>query len=155
MTLTQLKTKANQKLQEFWDALILRQEAYFLKHNKFFQLLITDPVVDGVDTTWELRTPSDEKHALDVNFSFNSPVPFSISVDEFVGDTVGFSATAIVELPNGDRYTRTRTAVPTVQEATYAPQEDITQPQVELTPKQITSWDIQTTEWELVVDETV
>ena len=153
MTLQQLQTKANTKLQEFWDALIVKQEAYFLKHNKFFQLLVTDPVVDGVDTTWVLRTPSDEQHALDVDFSFNSPIPFSISVDEFVGDETGFSATAIVELPDARRFTRTRRAVPVVQEATYEPQNTPDDPLVELTPKQITDWTIETTAWAEIIEE--
>jgi len=109
MTLNQLKTKANAKLTDFWQALQVRQGAYFAKHGKYFQLLITDPVVDGVDTSWQLRTPSDEKHALDVGFEFNSPIPFSISVDEWVGkDAQGYSATATVELPDGRKFSRTR-----------------------------------------------
>lgn len=109
MTLNQLKTKANAKLTDFWQALQVRQDAYFAKHGKYFQLLISDPVVDGVDTTWVLRTPSDEQHALDVGFEFNSPIPFSISVDEWVSkDAQGYSATATVELPDGRRFSRTR-----------------------------------------------
>jgi hypothetical protein len=147
MNLNQLKNKANTKLQEFWDLLIVKQETYFLKHNKFFQLLVTNPVVDGVDTTWEIRKPNDEKHVIDVDFEFNSPVPFQISVDEWVGDDRGFSATATVELPDGRKFTRTRTAIPTIVEATYAPQEDIDTPRVELTPKAITDWTIETSNW--------
>jgi hypothetical protein len=108
MTLQQLQTKANTKLGEFWDALVIKQEAYFNKHGKYFQLLITSPVVDGADTTFVLRKPSDELHALDVDFEFNSPIPFSISVDEWVGSTVGFSVTAIVELPDGRKFRRSR-----------------------------------------------
>jgi hypothetical protein len=149
MTLTQLKNKANIKLSEFWDALIIKQEAYFLKHNKFFQLLITDPVIDGVDTTWVLEHPYDEPHAIDVDFEFNSPVPFQISIDEWVGNDKGFTATAVIELPNGNRYTRSRTAVPTVQEATYEPHEPGETP-VLITPKTITDWTINTTAWTLV-----
>lgn len=109
MTLAELKTKANAVLTNFWQELQVRQDAYFAKHGKYFQLLITDPVVDGVDTTWVLKHPSDERHSLDVNFSFNSPVPFSISVDEWGRHNErGYSATATIELPNGDRYQRTR-----------------------------------------------
>lgn len=151
MTLESLKTKANTKLTEFWDLLLPKQEAYFLKHNKFFQLLITDPVVDGVDTTFEIRKPNDELHAVDVDFEFNSPIPFSISVDEWVGGDTGFSVTVYVELPTGEKYTRTRTAVPVIQEATYEPNNDpLVTEQVELTPRQITDWTINTTGWELV-----
>lgn len=156
MTLAELRDKANAKLTVFWDALIIKQEAYFLKHGKFFQLLVTDPVVDGADTTWEIRKPNDERHELDVNFEFNSPVPFQISVDEWVGKESGFSVTVVVELPSGEKYTRTRTAVPVVQEATYEENTDpTTTASVELTPKQVTDWTINTTAWTLVEEPTV
>jgi len=151
MTLTELRNKADAKLLEFWDALIVKQEKYYLKHNKFFQLLVTDPVVDGADTTWELRTPNDEKHAIDVDFSFNSPVPFSISVDEWVGGDTGFSATATVELPDGRKFTRSRSAVPVVQEAVYD-NTDIDNP-VLVTPKAVTDWTINTTAWSEVIEQ--
>ena len=109
MTLNQLKTKANTKLGEFWTSLVIKQDAYFAKHGKYFQLLVTSPVVDGADTTWEIRKPNDEKHAIDVDFTFNSPIPFSIKVDEWVRlGEAGYSATATVELPDGRRFTRTR-----------------------------------------------
>ena len=108
MTLQELQTKANAKLVTFWDALEIRQDAYFALHGKYFQLLITDPVVDGVDTTWELRQPNDELHALDVGFEFNSPVPFSIRVNEWSGDTPGYQAWAEVTLPNDDMWFRWR-----------------------------------------------
>lgn len=107
-TLTQIRDKANAKLTDFWVALQTRQDSYFAKHGKYFQLIITDPVVDGVDTTWELRTPSDERHIADVGFSFNSPIPFQIVVDEWVGEIKGHTATATIELLNGRRFTRSR-----------------------------------------------
>ena len=109
MTLGQLRDKANIVLTDFWQLLVAKQDAYHAKHGKYFQLLITDPVVDGADTTFVLRKPNDEQHLLDVDFEFNSPVPFQISVDEWVSpDGVGFSATATVELPDGRKFTRTR-----------------------------------------------
>ena len=108
MTLAQLKTKANAVLATFWAELQTKQNAYFAKHGKYFQLLITDDVVDGVDTTFIVRTPNDELHAIDVDFTFNSPVPFSISVDEWVGETRGYSATATVQLPDGRKFRRSR-----------------------------------------------
>lgn len=108
MTLQQLKTKANAKLTDFWDALSTKQDAYYAKHGKYFQLLVTSPVVDGADTTFEVTHPNDEKHLVDVDFDFTAPVPFQISVDEWVGnESIGYSATATVELPNGNKYTRT------------------------------------------------
>lgn len=108
MTLTQLRNKANAVLANFWAELQTKQNAYFAKHGKYFQLLITDDVVDGVDTTFIVRKPNDELHAIDVDFTFNSPVPFSISVDEWVGETRGYSATATVQLPDGRKFRRTR-----------------------------------------------
>lgn len=109
MTLIQLRTKANEKLGEFWTALQARQDAYFAKHGKYFQLLITDPVVDGVDTTFQVRKASDEKHLVDVDFTFNSPVPFQISVDEWTSAKGnGYQARATIELPDGRRFSRLR-----------------------------------------------
>lgn len=108
MTLLQLKNKAGAVLSTFWSELQVKQNAYFAKHGKYFQLRITNDVVDGVDTTWEIRKPNDELHPLDVDFTFNSPVPFAISVDEWVGETRGYSATATVQLPDGRKFKRTR-----------------------------------------------
>lgn len=152
MTLAQLKTKANTKLGEFWDALLPRQEVYFLKHGKCFQLLVSSPVVDGADTTFVLTHPNDEKHAVDVDFTFNSPIPFQISVNEWVGETVGVNVQATVELPDGRRFERSRSAVPTIVEATYS--DDIDNP-VELTPKSVSGWTVETTNWNEVIDNDI
>lgn len=109
MTLTQLRDKANIVLTNFWQLLVQKQEAYHAKHGKYFQLLVTDRVVDGVDTTFEVRKPNDELHPVDVDFEFNSPVPFQIQVDEWGRyEARGYSATATVELPDGRKFTRTR-----------------------------------------------
>ena len=155
MTLAQLRTKANTKLGEFATALQTRQTAYYLKHNKFFQLLVTSPVVDAEDTTWELITPNDEKHAVDVNFSFNSPIPFQVEVSEWKGEVDGYSITAVIELPNGDRYTRTRTCEPVIQKAVLEVVEDneLNPDTVEVTPKAITGWTENTTVWRLIEEE--
>lgn len=108
-TLTQIRNKANSVLTTFWSALQPKQTNYFNKHGKYFQLLITNPVVDGVDTTFEVRKPNDEKHVLDVDFTFDSPIPFQISVDEWLGPNgVGYSATATVELLDGRKFRRSR-----------------------------------------------
>lgn len=137
MTLASLKTKANAKLVDFWGLLLPKQESYFLKHGKFFQLLVTDPVVDGADTTFQIRKPNDELHAVDVDFTFNSPIPFQISVDEWIGDESGFSVTVVVELPDGKKYTRNRTAVPIFVSGV------------------ITDWTSETSNWALVVEQTL
>lgn len=114
MTLLELRTKADSVLNTIWTALANRQEQYRTKNNKYFQLLASAVVVDGVDTVLEISHPSDEAYLSDVQFSFGSPVPFQIRVDEFGDDgALGFSARAIIELPNGNRYYKQRTLVDT------------------------------------------
>ncbi len=108
MTPTQLRDKADAKLTTFWEVLRKRQDAYFLKHGKYFQLLVTENVVDGVETVFVVRKPNDELHPIDVDFTFGSPIPFSVSVDEWVGDTRGYSATATVQLLDGRKFRRSR-----------------------------------------------
>lgn len=111
MTLTELRDKADTVLAQFWTALRTRQNAYYAKHGKYFQLLIspTDMVVGGVDTDYAVRHPSSERYIDDVSFAFTSKVPFQIRIDEWVGPQGnGYSATVWVQLPNGNMYTRTR-----------------------------------------------
>lgn len=110
MTLAQLRDKADAKLATFWALLVQKQAAYHAKHGKYFQLLVSpeNAVIDGLDTDFTLRSPSDEVHALDVDFPWTEKVPFQIQVDEWVGADTGFIATVFVQLPNGDIYTRSR-----------------------------------------------
>ena len=111
MTLAELRDKADTVLAQFWTALRTRQNAYYAKHGKYFQLLIspTTAVVDGADTDYTVRKPFDEKFQEDVNLTFTSKIPFQIYVEEWVGPTgKGYSATVWIKLLNGDMYTRTR-----------------------------------------------
>lgn len=145
MTLAQLKTKANAKLVPFWQMLIDKQPKYFLKYGKFFQLLVTPKVVDGVDTGFSLILPPHEQHVIDVDFPWTDTLPFQISVLEWVGETRGFSATATVELPNGDIYKRTRSATAEIADAVY----DNTDPMkpVLVTPPTVSSFIQEDTDW--------
>lgn len=111
MTLQELQTKANAKLADFWTALQTKQDAYFAKHGKYFQLLITSKVVDGADTTFQVLHPSDEQNLADADFTFASPIPFQIEVSEWVGHDVGYFVTATVELLNGRRFRRFRNSL--------------------------------------------
>lgn len=111
MTLAELRYKADTVLAQFWTALKTRQDAYYAKHGKYFQLLMspTTAVVDGVYTDYVVRHPSDVKYVDDVSFSFTSKVPFQLYVDEWVGPRGnGYSATVWVKLLNGDIYIRSR-----------------------------------------------
>jgi len=108
-TLAQIRTKADAKLAEFWPILQAKQDAYFAKHGKYFQLLVspTVTVVDGVDTDFGVRHPTDEPHQID--FGFASQVPFQIEVHEWVnGGDRGYKAIVTVELLDGRIFTRNR-----------------------------------------------
>ena len=111
-TLKQIKDKADAQLVKFWKVLQSRQDTYFVKHGKYFQLLVSpsNTVIDGVDTDYTQRVPSDEKYIVDRDFSFAEKVPFQIVVDEWVGkgDDIGYKATVYVELPDGRIFTRSR-----------------------------------------------
>lgn len=66
------------------------------------------PVVDGADSTFTVRKPSDEKFVVDVEFPWTDKIPFNIRVDEWVGHDKGYVATAQVELPDGRKFQRSR-----------------------------------------------
>ena len=110
MTLAELRDKADARLATFWTALVTKEEAYFAKHGKYFQLLVTPEtnVVDGLDSDFTVRHPSDEVHIVDVDFAFATKIPFNIQVHEWVGEDKGFTAIAQVELPDGRKFQRSR-----------------------------------------------
>ena len=110
-TLQEIRQKADAKLATFWTLLQSKQDAYFAKRGKYFQLLITPEtkVVDGIDSDFALRNPSDEKYVLDVDFPWSEKIPFQIEVHEWVsGDDKGYKAIVWIELPDGRIYTRNR-----------------------------------------------
>ena len=108
-TLKQIRDKADAQLTQFWGVLTARQDAYFTKHGEYIQLLLTDRVVDGEDTTLEIRHHSGETHAEDIQLSFNSPISFQISVGVWGRyEERGYSATVTIELLNGRKFSRTR-----------------------------------------------
>ena len=109
-TLKQVRDKADAKLVQFWQLLQEKQDNYYAKHGKYFQLLVypETKVADGIDSDFTLRKPSDEKFALDVNFPWTDKVPFQIKVDEWVGPNgAGYQASVFVEW-NGRTFTRSR-----------------------------------------------
>jgi len=110
MTLTELRDKADAVLVNFWKELKTRQDSYFAKHGKYFQLLVSpeQSVIDGADSDFIVRHPSDVKSLEDISVNFTSKIPFQIEVDEWVGEDKGYTATVTVELLNGDKYTRSR-----------------------------------------------
>lgn len=109
MTLLELRQKADPILVDFWTALKKKQNAYFAKHGKYFQLLVspTDEVVDGADSTFTVRKPSDEKYVVDVDFAWATKIPFQIEVHEWVGEDKGYVAHVKVKVGE-DTYCRSR-----------------------------------------------
>lgn len=112
LTLTQLRDKADAKLAVFWQELQKKQGAYYAKHGKYFQLLVSpeNSVIDGLDSDFTLRKPTDEVYKKDVDFAWTEKIPFQIEVHEWVGPNgnVGYKAIVWIQLPNGTIYTRSR-----------------------------------------------
>jgi len=109
-TLKQVRDKADAKLAQFWSALQTKQAAYYAKHGKYFQLMVTGGrgVDQGEEYDFVLRHPSDEPHAIDVDFPWTDKLPFEIQVDEWVGPNgEGYKAQVWVDY-NGTIYSRHR-----------------------------------------------
>lgn len=109
-SLVQVRNKADAKLADIWPKLVQKQNAYYAKNGKYFQLLVS-PVLqpdDGTDSPFTARYPSDEKFIKDVDVAWAETVPFQIEVDEWVGpDGAGFKAMVTVRV-NGSYYRRER-----------------------------------------------
>jgi len=109
--LSEVREKADAVLTTFWLALKVKQEAYFAKHGKYFQLLVspTTNVVDGADSTFTVRKPSDEKYVVDVDFTWITKIPFNIEVHEWVGEKDNIGYVVHVKMKVGeDTYCRSR-----------------------------------------------
>lgn len=110
-TLLEIRQKADPILTNFWVALKAKQDAYFAKHGKYFQLLVspTTEVKDGVDSTFAVRKPTDEKFLVDVDFAWATKIPFQIEVHEWVGVKDNKGYTALVKVKVGEEiYCRRR-----------------------------------------------
>lgn len=109
-TLNQVRNKANNKLTTFWQALQTRQDAYFQKHGKYFQLLVGSALtLDGADTPFSVVSPSDEAHAVDIDYAWSETVPFQIQIHEWVGPQ-GSGYRGVVQINHeGTIYQRERT----------------------------------------------
>lgn len=108
-TLKQVRDKANAKLETFWGALSTRQDSYFAKHGKYFQLLVGSELTqDGADTSFSVVLPSDETNIIDIDTSWTDTVPFQLSVHSTNGPD-GHSYIGRVRIKhNEDIYQRTR-----------------------------------------------
>ena len=110
LTLQQLRDKANARLAAFWPELVAKQDAYFAKHGKYFQKIITNQPTDVEELAWVDNAPNDEKHPDDaVLTTAGGALPFAISIDEWTkGVQAGWSATVTVKLADGTLYRRKR-----------------------------------------------
>ena len=108
-TLQQVRDKANAKLVTFWAALQTRQNIYFTNHGKYFQLLIGSGLtIDGDDTLFTVVSPSDEAHAIDIDYRWSDTVPFQIEVHEWVSaSSAGYRSIVTVNY-QGTLYRRER-----------------------------------------------
>lgn len=108
-TLIEVRNKANAKLADMWPKLQTRQDAYFVRHGKYFQLLAGSALTDdGADTTFSVVSPSDEMHVIDIDTTWSETVPFQIEIHEWVG-TSGKGYKGIVTVKhNGTKYRRER-----------------------------------------------
>lgn len=125
-SLQQIRNKADAKLLVFWDALMIRQEAYHLLHDNYFQFRLTNNVVDGVDSDFIFEHPDDQIWPDDVAFSFPDKIPFQLVCTPFGGGEIdhmrGFRLQVFVELLDGRRFTRWRELTDTrtrTSEGTY------------------------------------
>lgn len=113
MTLAELQTKANTVLADFWSALKTREDAYFVKHGRYFQLLASPAIVvsDGTDSTFTTSLPAYEVDSADIAFTYSSPVPFRIAVHQWVdpkNNRVGYTGMVFVKLLDGRVFWRKR-----------------------------------------------
>jgi hypothetical protein len=113
MTLSELQQKANPVLLDFWNTLQARQDAYFAKHGRYFQLLVSPEikVIDGVDSTFSVRTPSYEQNIADYQLTYSALVPFQIEVHQYKSpNSFGYIAIVTAELLDGRTFKRSRTS---------------------------------------------
>lgn len=106
-TLKQIKNESDVKLTNFWKVLQLRQKAFFAKHGKYFQLLVspTTEVVNGRESKFSVRKPIDEKFAADVSMPWTVKVPFQVEVYEWTkGSKAGYSMNVTIKTRNGEVY---------------------------------------------------
>ena len=111
LTLKQLRDKANARLTPFFKEVSDKQDAYFAKHGKYFQKLITNQPKDEEEVDWSDNAPADEKHSKDAELATaGGKLPFAIKIDEFVGpdNTAGWSMTCTVKLSDDTMYRRKR-----------------------------------------------
>lgn len=101
-------SKANTKLTQFWVLLAEKQDAYYARHGRYFQLIITpdEAVIDGVDSTFEIKSPNYQPIVRQIDFPWASKIPFQIEVNTIGDDT--YEAVVRAELRDGRKFIRSR-----------------------------------------------
>jgi len=109
ITLEDLQIKSDTKFDALFSDLEIAQNAYFTLYGKYFQLLESPiiNVIDGTDSDFSKRHPSDEIHSANVSFEFSNKIPFNIVVHEWGGpDGFGYKCIAKITLREGLSYAR-------------------------------------------------
>lgn len=95
-TLKQIRDKVDAFLADLWvNKIVPKQEAYFAKHGRYAQVLISPENIpaDDAEGTFVKRPPSDEQFAADFEFTIDAPIPASIEIHiHDRGDEHGFTA---------------------------------------------------------------
>ena len=104
-------TKATGAFDLLFAEIQKKQEAYHTKHGKYFQSLVTptSKVLDGADSTFVKRVPTDEKHMLDAQMTYSVKIPFQARIDEWVNDKgTGYKVIATITRSDGAQYERVK-----------------------------------------------
>jgi len=110
MTLSELKTKINSKLLEIKPLIEERQEAYFLKRNRYWQGIATPQKVpsDGLDTTIETTLKPSYQTEDWSEMGLNVALPMQLEIHQYRTPKNECGYVVIVKVKLGDEiYIRT------------------------------------------------
>lgn len=101
--LSQVKAQADTAFASLWVEVSASQDSYNSKHAKYFQSLISpdEEVVNAEAHPFIVVSPSDEKHAEDVDRTWGGDAPFQVYADELQGESSAFTLGAVMRLDDG------------------------------------------------------
>lgn len=105
-TLQEIRTKVDTFLADLWvNTIVPKQEAYFIKHGRYFGLRVTSETIpeDDVDVAGSVNVDPAEPHPEDYSFTLPSLLPCVLSIHQH--GSAGFTATVVVKVL-GKTYSR-------------------------------------------------
>ena len=112
-TLSEVRTKVDDKLAQLWPIIVNKQDTYFSNHGRYWQGILTpsNVIADGIDTDIEpnLRPTDQQESWLDM-FEAQLPtkLPMQFQIDTYSSPLGhGFVATVYVKF-NNNIYTRSK-----------------------------------------------